>query len=60
MERSRNIEYTEQCTGEISTDEKGWAGREQERRTKGTQNGPLESSAESLSVHERKIWKKTS
>ena len=24
MERSRNIEFTEQCTGETSTDEKGW------------------------------------
>lgn len=27
MERSTNMEFTEQFTGETSTDEKGWSGR---------------------------------
>lgn len=31
MERSTNMEFTEQFTGETSADEKGWAGRGREK-----------------------------
>lgn len=60
MERSRNIELTEQCTGETSADEKGWQEEGKRVGLKVLKMAHFESSAESLSVHKRKIWKKTS